>query len=671
MAVATWETSSSSAPYVTLTVTQSSQSIVNNTSTLSYSLVIHRPSNISSSASKSYSINVAGTTISGTTTIGGSGNKTIRSGSVAVSHNSDGTKSISFNFSLTLGISWSGSSLGTASASNSMTLTTIPRTSSLTANNGTLGTSQTLTINRASSSFTHTITYRCGNASGTIVNKTSSTSVSYTPALTLANQNTTGTTVSITFTLTTYSGSTSLGTATKTISCSMPASIKPTITNVVLSDPNSYYTVYSAYIKTKSKVRAVVTASTSYGSAIASYKLISSDLGTFTSSSNTLTSNVIYTSGTVSIDIQVTDKRGRTATSSMNINVLNYAEPRITTFNIIRCDENGTEFDQGDYCKLSYTYVITPLNNLNTKSLSYGYKKTTDSQYTMTDVSSENLTYSMTGSYIIPVSSSYTYNIQLVVSDVFTNDTKTLNLSAGFTLMNWLSNGLGMAFGKVAELSGYLEIKFKTMFKDELYMDNYSDVEKVFYFQNNASRENQTYVNDGVYPHFCKIYGGNGESPVGIGLWDDRNMKRILSYNDNTGYMTTEIPLYFNDGAGFESVALPSTNGIVMNSGYTCTGGYIYKWGCIVTGYFYFNTQTAFGSGNIANADLGTLVAKFRPKYIATLCSGNTGALAVGQINADGSLFLSATGGTISASASGSTASTFCLYGTWIADFTT
>ena len=75
-------------PTVTLTVTQTSQSVANNTSTVNYSLVINRPSAISSNASKSFSIIINGSTVkSGTTTIGGSGSKTIASGTTTISHN--------------------------------------------------------------------------------------------------------------------------------------------------------------------------------------------------------------------------------------------------------------------------------------------------------------------------------------------------------------------------------------------------------------------------------------------------------------------------------------------------------------------------------------------------------------------------------------------------------
>ena len=61
-----------------------------------------------------------------------------------------------------------------------MTLTTIPRASSVTCADGNIGSSTTININRASSNFTHTLKYSFGTLSGTIVTKTSETSIGWT-----------------------------------------------------------------------------------------------------------------------------------------------------------------------------------------------------------------------------------------------------------------------------------------------------------------------------------------------------------------------------------------------------------------------------------------------------------------------------------------------------------
>ena len=122
------------------TWSQSSQSVANNNSVVSWSLqLIATTGNISSTASKSWSVTVNGTNYSGTNTvsIGTNTTKTLASGSTTIYHNADGTKSFSFSFSQQFDISYSGVGwIGTKSGSGSGTLSTIPRTSSVSSTNG-------------------------------------------------------------------------------------------------------------------------------------------------------------------------------------------------------------------------------------------------------------------------------------------------------------------------------------------------------------------------------------------------------------------------------------------------------------------------------------------------------------------------------------------------------
>ena len=271
---------------------------------------------ISSTASKDWSVTINGTKYSGTNTIGlGNGEtKTLASGSTTIAHNADGTKTFSYSFSQELAITWSGEYIGTKSGSGTGTLDTIPRKSTLSVANGTLGTAQTLTIERNSSSFTHTIVATCGSASTTIATKTTSTSVSFTPPLSWASQNTTGTSVSVTYKITTYNGSTDLGSNSYTKTCSIPSSVKPSCAITV-----SESTSYGAYVKGLSKLKIVVTPTTSYGSAIESYS-VSANGSTYTTA--TVTTGALTSAGTMTITATVKDKRGRTGTATATITVV-------------------------------------------------------------------------------------------------------------------------------------------------------------------------------------------------------------------------------------------------------------------------------------------------------------------------------------------------------------
>lgn len=517
-----------------------SQSIANNTSTVAWKLqlIATDDGRIDSSASKSWSVTVNGTKYSGTNTVGVANNatKTLASGTTTIAHNSNGTKTFSYSFSQEFGITFSGSSIGTKSGSGSGTLPTIARKSSLTASNGTLGTAQTLTVSRFDSDFTHTITYKCGSTSGTVATKSGSTSISWTPPLTLAAQNTTGTSVSVVFTIETFTGDTSIGTNTKTISCAIPASVKPTV-SLSVADVYTYRTTYGAYVQGKSKLKIDINAAGSQGSTIKSYNT-TIDGKTYTTAS--VTTSALSGSGTLTIKTTVTDSRGRTASTTWDVTVLPYSAPKITSLSVKRCNADGSSNATGAYFKITFSAETTALNSKNTATYTLQYKKASATSYTSKTLTDYAGKYAVTGGTHIFAADTSAYNIILTAKDAFSEYTKTASGSSASMLWSFLAKGLGMAVGKIAELSGYFDCGFEAIFRKNISMDNYSDTEKNVFFFNNAARSGQTYEDDGIYPHKCKIYGGNASSEIGLGLSDMLNNRRILSYNDVQNYFYSE-----------------------------------------------------------------------------------------------------------------------------------
>ena len=176
-----------------------------------------------------------------------------------VNHASDGSKSLTISAVFQIRATISGTYYGTISASANITLDSIPRASSVSAANMTLGSAGTITISRASSSFTHTLTYSFGNTSGTIATKTTATSVSWTPALSLASQIPNATSGTCTITCTTYNGNTNIGSKTCTFSLSVPASVKPTISSLSASRIDGEVpSAWGIYVQTKSKVKLTI-----------------------------------------------------------------------------------------------------------------------------------------------------------------------------------------------------------------------------------------------------------------------------------------------------------------------------------------------------------------------------------------------------------------------------
>ena len=141
-----------------------SQDIANNRTTIAWSCGLHPEEEYYTNAVKMNAVTINGTQVySGGTysDITDYKDRTFASGTLTIPHNSDGSKS--FTISEVSGwIYGNGNYYGEA---KSFTLPTIPRASSVSCSTANIGSSATITINRASTSFTHTLTYSFGSLS--------------------------------------------------------------------------------------------------------------------------------------------------------------------------------------------------------------------------------------------------------------------------------------------------------------------------------------------------------------------------------------------------------------------------------------------------------------------------------------------------------------------------
>lgn len=393
-----------------------------------------------------------------------SGSQQVMTQTVNVKHNSDGTKKMSCSASFV-----TGTASGTIGASFSASLTTIPRKSSLSVANGKLGTKQTLTVAMASDAFTHTIAAKCGSASTTICTKSTSPSIDFTPPKSWASQNTTGTSVSVTYTITTYSGTTSIGSNSYVRTCLIHDAAKPSCT-ISVTDAMGYASTYGGYIKGLSKFKIEVTATQSYGSPIKTYKTTANG-STYKVAS--FTTAVLSSSCPATIYAEVTDARGRTSDNdeaSKTVTLLDYSVPMISKLTVHRSNEDGTANDQGEFVKVVFSGSVTAFNKgpdytENTATYKLEYKKRTEKTYTVIAFDDCNNQYAVSDkTYIFAADSGSSYDVRVVVTDNFGNGSKATTASTGFTIMHWLKTGLGMAIGKVAELENVLDIGFQTRF---------------------------------------------------------------------------------------------------------------------------------------------------------------------------------------------------------------
>lgn len=219
--------------YLTFSWT-ATQNVAANTSTISWRLV-GAGTGSGYYVSGNFKVVIAGETVyQSATRIELRVGTVVATGTKTLTHNSDGTKTFSASAEAgiyTVAVNCRGS--------GNFTLNTIPRASSISCTNATINGWETVTIKRASSAFTHSLTYKFGDLTGIVVTKTTSTSYTWLIPDSFYTQIPNTKSGTCTITCQTYNGDTLIGTTTGTFTVSVNENeCKPTLSPFVW-DTNS------------------------------------------------------------------------------------------------------------------------------------------------------------------------------------------------------------------------------------------------------------------------------------------------------------------------------------------------------------------------------------------------------------------------------------------------
>lgn len=404
------------------------------------------------------------TVINGTTytwdspAINNSGGKTTKLATVTsgnITHNADGTKSVTITATFELNATISGTYRDTITASATITLNTIPRATqpTLSASSADMGATVTVSMPRASGNFTHDLAYKLGSGSYVSIATGRGTSYSWTVP-DVATQLPNATSGKLTLRCITKNGSTTIGTKYAYLTAKVPASVVPAAPTLTITEATAGLAAqFGAYVQNKSKVKVTIAASGVKGSTITAYQ--TTLLGkTFTGSS--FTSGLLTGSGTVKLVTKVKDSRGRwSAAKTTNITVLAYSTPLIQALRVYRVDSSGAADEQGEYLRVDYRYSVTSLGSKNTANAVIEYKRSSADAWT-TLLTNTALSADTSVKPASPTfSTDYQYDIRLTVTDWFgASRTYLATLPTGAVILDLLANGKGIAFGKTAESEG-------------------------------------------------------------------------------------------------------------------------------------------------------------------------------------------------------------------------
>ena len=431
---------------ITLTLTRGSQSITGNYTNVSWKLTYSKSSTTYNNNGVSYYVNIAGTRAkTGTVKFPkGTTSGTIATGSRAIYHNANGTHAAITGYAYVGPTGFSPSSA--SDTSNSISFPTIPRVSDLSVNKTSVPADGTTTITatatKKSSSFTDTIVVKLGSYSQTVTSGT---------AFTIPEEwinAISGTSATATVTVTTKSGSTTVGSKSVNFTVTVPDDVKPTVSGVAVSEAVSSVTAAfgNRYVKTLSRLNVEVTASGIYGSTISSY---STSVDGVTYPGQSFQSNAINTAGTLQVKSTVTDSRGRSGELAKSITVVDYFPPTITGMTYIPCNSDGKENPNGEYIKVSIAGKIAAVDNQNTRSLVLKYKRSTDSAYTTNTITLNDYVFD-TSTILSNIDPTSTYELVAELTDKISST--SYSTSTGVPVLSFLAGGGGARFfGEASE----------------------------------------------------------------------------------------------------------------------------------------------------------------------------------------------------------------------------
>ena len=453
----------------TITITENSTSVENNTSNVTVKVKFFR----TNSGYETYGTGKVYCTIDGTkyTSSVGLSQKITNSGIVLftktlnIKHKTDGSKTLSVSSYISIDLN--GSTLSSSSQSYSHALTKIARNSTISSVTSSVevdGTNKcTVEISRAVSTHTHTVTWKIGSYTHSATSV--GTSTSYAIPTSWMNAIPSATSGTATVTVTTYSGSTKIGSSvSKNFTLKVPSSIVPSVSATIAMVNGTVPSSWGIYVQGKSKCTITPSSSGSYSSTIKTITITGGTNGKYNKSMTTATpwtTPTLAESGTISFTIQATDSRGRSASITKSITVYEYKTPSISAVTAQRCISNGTLNDDGTYLSVSVpTSSYSTCNGKNSRTLTVMYKESSATSWsTAANVSSTASVIGAGG-----ISTSKSYNVRFTITDAFTSVTKDVTVLTSGCLLNFRKAKDGLSLGKFAETAG-LDVKWNSVFR--------------------------------------------------------------------------------------------------------------------------------------------------------------------------------------------------------------
>ena len=334
-----------------------------------------------------------------------------------------------------------------------------------------MGTAVTIYTNRQSSIATHTVRYSFFSESGLIAVGVED-ECAWTPPVSLAAQIPNATSGWGTILCDTYVNGSLVSTNTCAFQLTVPASIVPSISSVSIAEATAGVADrFGGYVRTRSKLSVSITAAGAQGSSISAYR---ASIDSVTYSGASFTTNTLNTAGSLTMTVTATDSRGRTASTTRTVDVLDYSPPSLSQFSAERCNDDGSAPQtDGTKVRISAKASGSSVGGKNTLSCTVYYKlSSAESWVSAVTLTPSNYVITATNRLLSPTFDTLSsYDVRIRVQDVFYYVEQTVSIGTKQVMMDFYRDGSGIAFGKVAENAGKVEFGWPLLLSEPLGVD--------------------------------------------------------------------------------------------------------------------------------------------------------------------------------------------------------
>lgn len=392
---------------------------------------------------------------------------TFGQGTMTISHNEDGTKSIPIWARLTNvadqgNINWFS---GTVNLSN------IPRSSGIKSVTETeLGKPITIAIDKKVDEFRHQVWWSVNGSDLIDLGTGHDTSLQFTVPIDYANRITNSVTGALDVRVRTFRGTEQIGNDVykRGIQIRVPSSIVPTLEDVTITERTAQLAEFipsGNFVKDKSVMRVETNgANGSYGSTIISTELTVDNLVVRATTGDFPANKA----GNLEVTAKITDSRGRTATKSKTIKVWDYYAPRIIAFLANRTGNGTNKTIMATVAANVSPLVIDGIDrNPYTLKIQYSAKKANRwiDAVNLTNERTEKINRQIDCGAFYELSKAY--NIRLVIQDKLSDLVDSVLLVRSSRVL-WAWGDNRAAVGGFPELDGHFESHLPVAFHKTL-----------------------------------------------------------------------------------------------------------------------------------------------------------------------------------------------------------